>query len=660
MKRLVPYPILFIIFFFNIRVFAQSYVINSPDLNIQFQISVGEEISYAIIYRGGVILDRSTFALKFNQAPLFGKQVSVTGSESNTVNETWQPVAGSFAEVRNHYNEMILHIEEDKFPKRVINLVIRAYNDGVAFRYRIPQSWARFIPTYEDRDWILLEDEESQFVFQSGFTTWAADYGEYDTHQEEAFDRMLLKDISGEAVVGLPLLIRVHDRLYTAITEADLADWAGMYLRKNPGPDLTGTATLITDLSPHPEGTGKVRIKPGTASPWRVIMLGESPGALIESQLIPNLNDPCAIEDPSWIEPGISAWDHWWSGEVQMNTETIKKYIRLASDMGWEYMLIDWHWYGPPFTLEGEWRANPEADITTVNPAVDMPEVIQFAEQHNVKLLLWLLWNHVDKQMEEAFPLYEKWGIAGVKIDFMARDDQEMVNWYHRVVKKAAEHKLLVNFHGAYKPTGWSRTWPNLVTREGVLGNEYSKWSSRITPDHNVTLPFTRMLAGQMDYTPGAFLNVTPKEFRNGSPAQVMNTRAHQLAMFVVYYSPLTVACDHPDHYAGEPGIEFLQEVPTTWDDTRVLTGEVGDYIVMARKKGDRWYLGAMGDSEARGVTVKLDFLTEGNYDLTWFRDAPDSDEEPKNIEIGSEKIKGGQYYYIKMAPGGGFAGWID
>jgi len=289
-----------------------------------------------------------------------------------------------------------------------------------------------------------------------------------------------------------------------------------------------------------------------------------------------------------------------------------------------------------------------------------MQEIRDFAKNKGVKLLLWLEWEHVEKQMEEAFALYESWGIHGVKIDFMARDDQYMVNWYHKVVKKAAEHKLLVNFHGAYKPTGWSRTYPNLITREGVLGNEYSKWSSRITPEHNCTLPFTRMLAGHMDYTPGGFLNKTMGEFRCGAPAHVMGTRCHQLAMFVVYYSPLTVACDHPDNYKDQPGIEFLKEVPTTWDDTRVLAGEVGKYVAIARRKGDRWYIGAMTNSESRKLDLKLDFLEKGKHTLHFFRDAADSDKIATNLDKGEMTIKGAEVLSIKMAPGGGYAAYIE
>ena len=640
------------------NVLSQSYILKSPDQLSEFRITIGEKIEYEVWYSSMQVLRSSRIGLQFSQAPYFGRNVKVIRHESKTFNDTWKPVVGSFEKVLNHYNELTFDIQEIKYPERIIQISIRAYNDGIAFRYQIPESWSRFLPNYEQTDKLILLDELTSFNFTSNHNIWAADYKTYASHQEEEFISMTLEDIRPEQVIGLPLLTKINQNCYAAITEADLTDWAGMYLQKqNHGNSLS----LEADLSPLPGNPKeKVKILPGSWSPWRVIMLGESPGALIESEIVNNLNDPCEIEDPSWIEPGISAWDHWWSGEVNMNTGTLKDYIQLAAEMGWEYMLIDWHWYGAPFITDGEFRANPEADITTVNPAVNMPEVIDFAREREIKLILWLLWDHADKQMDEAFALYESWGIAGVKIDFMARDDQEMVNWYHKVVKKAAEHKLVVDFHGAYKPTGWSRTYPNLMTREGVLGNEYSKWSSRITPEHNVTLPYTRMLAGHMDYTPGGFLNVTAKDFRNGKPAQVMTTRAHQLAMFVVYYSPYTVACDHPDNYKDQKGIEFLKEVPASWDDTRFLCGNVGEYIVMARKSGNRWYIGGMNNSTPREAVINLDFLPEGKYKLRYFKDNEKSNIEPVEINIGTENVDGGQLYKLKMEKGGGFAAYLE
>jgi alpha-glucosidase len=272
---------------------------------------------------------------------------------------------------------------------------------------------------------------------------------------------------------------------------------------------------------------------------------------------------------------------------------------------------------------------------------------------------VWLYNTDAEKQYKEAFPIYEQWGIAGVKIDFMDRDDQEMVNWYRKIIKEAAKYHLMVNFHGAFKPDGIQRTYPNMMVREGVMGNEYSKWSTRITPEHNVTLPFTRMLAGPMDYTPGGFLNRTPATFRTGTPANVMNTRCQQLAMFVVYDGPITTVCDHPDNYKDQPGLDFLKVVPTLWDDTKVLKGKPGEYIVTARKTGNQWFIGAMTNSEAREIEIPLDFLGPGKFDGRMFADAPDADVNAENLTDTKGSFTSASRLKIKMAPGGGFAAYF-
>lgn len=651
------------IFFFGISflffnsIFAQITLLKSPDENVSIGVTVQEEIRFTVYYKMKPIIQNAEFGLQFDQSPYLGKHMKIVGQQKmEVIDEIWKPVTGQFAEVHNHAHEYTLTLRESKFPAREIDLIFRVYNDGVAFRYVIPESFKNFIPNYQGGATIPLIDENSNFTFNDNHTVWAANYGSYATHQETEYNKIKLNDIHEEDIIGLPLLVQLEGNLYAAITEADLTDWAGMYLGKESG----NSNSLTVKLSPKiGGGNTKVDVTPGSPSPWRVIMIGEEPGDLIESQIIWNLNDPCAIEDPSWIKPGISAWDHWWSGEVKMDTETIKEYIDLAAEMGWEYMLVDWNWYGSPFGKEVGGAGNPDADITTVVDEVDMPGIIKYAKNKNVDILVWLLWDHVEKQMDEAFPLYEKWGVKGVKIDFMARDDQWMVNWYQKVVKKAAEHHLTVDFHGAYKPTGWTRTYPNLLTREGVLGNEYSKWSSRITPEHTTTLPFTRMLAGQMDFTPGAFLNRSMGNFRNGSPAQAMGTRCNQLAMFVVYYSPLTVACDHPDNYKNQPGIEFLKEVPTVWDDTKVLNGSVGEFITMARRKEDRWYLGAMTNSNWRSLEVSVDFLGEGKWEMHYFQDAADADVHAEKLESGVVKVASGDVIKIDMAPGGGYAAYF-
>jgi alpha-glucosidase len=454
-------------------------------------------------------------------------------------------------------------------------------------------------------------------------------------------------------VIGLPMTVKLGDKCYAAITEADIENYAGMYLKSVQGKNGQKLRTALSPRKGQPETGTKVLFNAPHKTPWRVIMIAETPGKLVESEIVTNLNDPCEIADPSWIKPGISAWDHWWSGEVKMEQPVIYDYIDLAAKMGWPYMLIDWQWYGQ--------FNQPSADITKPAPQINMPEILNYAKSKNVRCWLWLYNTDVDRgDFDKACALYHQWGIAGIKIDFMDSDDQEMVNWYHRVVKTAAKHQLMVDFHGAFKPDGWQRTYPNLVTREGVLGNEYNKWSLRITPEHLCTLPFTRMLAGPMDFTPGGFLNRNPDKFRNGTPANVLGTRAATLAQFVIFDSPYMVACDHPKNYYGQVGEEFLAKVQSVWDDTKVLNGAVSEYITMARRSGKTWFVGAMTNSFERELEVKLDFLDEGNHTMTSFSDI---DRTKENAEIAEKKVtsvKKGDIVKIKMIPGGGFAAWIE
>lgn len=380
-------------------------------------------------------------------------------------------------------------------------------------------------------------------------------------------------------------------------------------------------------------------------------MIGRKPGTLIESNMVLNLATPSRIGAASWVKPGMMAWDHWWSGDVQMNTATIKQYIQLAADMGWPYQLIDWQWYGP--------FDKPGADITRVNPAVDMEEIRRFAREKKVKLWLWLYWTDVARNdaYKKAFALYEQWGIAGIKIDFMDRDDQDMVNWYEKIAAASAAHHLMLDFHGAYKPTGLERTYPNQVTREGILGNEYNRWSREVTSTHKITLLFTRFLAGPADFTPGGFLNRQPDLFKpDAKAAQVQGTRASELALFVMYNSPVTVACDHPDNYRDQPGVAFLQHVPTVWQETRVLDARVADYAVIARRSGNDWYIGALTDSIARELTLPLDFLGKGKYTLQGWKDTKQSDMDGTSIEMEERTVTPSDKLVITMQRNGGYA----
>lgn len=634
--------LLFVLFCFCSFVFASDYKISSPDGKITVSLSIGSEISYAVNYENTVVLEPSSISFNFKQAPPLGQYLSVISNNNFSVDETWQPVLKRYDEIRNNYNAVHLNLVESKFPGRKIDLEFRVFNDGVAFRTEFPKQFG-------DRENVIT-DELSQFNFSENYTCWAVNYGSYTTSQEVEFFERNTNEISSEMVIGLPVTIKISEKCYVAITEADLDDYAGMYLKSD------NDGRMYTALSPRkgqPGNGDKVKFKTPHKTPWRVIMIGETPGKLVESEIIQNLNDPCEIKDPSWIKPGVSAWDHWWSGEVKMEQSVIYEYIDLASSMGWPFMLIDWQWYGP--------FNQPDADIKKPAPQLNMPEILNYAKSKNVKCWLWMYNTDVFRfDFEEACALFESWGIAGIKIDFMDSDDQEMVNWYHRVVTTAAKYHLMVDFHGAYKPTGFRRTYPNLVTREGVLGNEYNKWSLRVTPEHMCTLPFTRMLAGPMDFTPGGFLNRNPDKFMNGTPANVLGTRANTLSQFVIFDSPYMVACDHPKNYYGQVGEDFLKKVQSMWDDTKVLNGEIAQYITMARRSGEKWFIGSMTNSDARELEIKLDFLPEGKYKMVSFAD---SEKTRENAEFAVQKettVKKGDSVKIKMVPGGGFAAWLE
>ncbi|MFN8256297.1 MAG: glycoside hydrolase family 97 protein [Bacteroidales bacterium] len=623
---------------------SQVLSVQSPDKKIKIIIDTTGQLTYSITFNGNEMVKPSPLGFEFkNEAPLKGN-FSVLQKKEGSVNESWKPVVKSkHALVADNYNYLNLKLREKEGLYRELGLSLRVYNDGVAFRYNLYRG--------EKIGQREITKELTGFNIAGNPKAWVVEYGGYASSNEAEFMERPLSYVNEKTIAGLPFLMDCGNMGWMAITEAQIDNYAAFYIGTDGNENQ-----LTTKLVPLPgqeENGVKVRNHDDIQTPWRVIMIGDNPGQLIESEIIQNLNEPCAIADPSWIVPGKSAWDHWWSGEVKMEMPVIKQYIDLASEMGWTYMLVDWQWYGK--------FNSPDADITKWAPQINMPEIISYAKSKNVKIIVWLYSSDVNRNSayKKAFPLYREWGIAGVKIDFMDRDDQDMVNWYHDIIKCCAENHLLLDFHGAYKPDGIIRTWPNMITREGVMGNEYYKFSDKMSPEHNVKLAFTRMLAGQMDYTPGGFLNVTKENFKQQVPALVWNTRAAELSKFVIYESPLTVVCDHPNHILNQPGADFLKLVPTVWDDTRFLGGYPGDYVALARQNADVWYVGVMNNSKRKNVEIKLDFLKEGNYEMQSWSDTKKSDKTPAEIEIKKQNVKNGQVLKVEMANCGGFVAVI-
>ncbi len=609
-------------------------------------------LRYSVDFHGKRLLNEGELGLDLQGLPALGPGMHYVGSKPGSVDETYTIPVGKTKEVRDHYNSLVADFEGESGTK--LSIEVRAFDDGVAFRYLVPEQ--------SSLKSVHITNERTQFRYTKDATLYPLVVSGFQSSYEDDYQMRTVGSLHHDWLVALPLLADVPGIGWVAITEANIDNYAGMYLRSDKP-----LFSLKAELSPKVDVPGvDVDATSPFHSPWRVLMIGDAPGRLIESNIILNLNPPSKIADTSWIKAGKSAWD-WWSGDSAtgvnftpgMNTATLKHYIEFASDSGFPYMLIDAGWArSTPGAKFGDY-ADP-ADITHYNPNVDLPELLRYAKEKNVRIWLWSHWTSVDKYMDQAFPLFEKWGVAGVKIDFMNRDDQWMVDWYHRVVENAAEHHLMIDYHGAFKPDGLRRTYPNLITREAVMGKEYSKWSDRVTPVHNTTLPFTRMLAGPMDYTPGAFNNSNLENFiaRNKMPMS-LGTRAQELALYVVFESPLEMVSDYPEQYKGQKAFDFIKQVPTTWDEVRVIDGLPMRYITLARRSGKDWYVGSLTNWEERNSKVPLDFLGEGKYVAEIYADAPDAASNATHITFSKRPVDRTTVLDIHMVSGGGNAIWI-
>ena len=617
--------------------------VKSPNNTIELTVHGNGALTYSVSVDGKALLVDSRLGLKFKDGVTLGANVRLAKVERNQSDTTWENRTGKRRTVHDRHNELRVFCVEQS--GRPFEIVVRAFDDGIGFRYELPKALSAATQDF------VLEEEQTQFAFPENYACYAGENENtgksgnpigYVGSQESEYKPMRLGDLPTDQVRMVPLLVKTP-AAWVAVTESELYDWAGMWLNRAATAGSAPGVTLAARLSPRPDGQGLVKSSFPRHSPWRTLLIARQPGRLVESDLVLNLASPSVIADTSWIKPGIASWD-WWSQVTRPSTATYKDFIQFSADMGWPYTLLDAGW-------------SSRNSITQGSPSVNMEELLAFAKEKHVRLWLWLHWTSVDRNAayQEAFPLYEKWGIAGVKIDFMNRDDQDMVNWYEKIAKSAADHHLMVNFHGAFKPTGMIRTYPNQITREGILGNEYNRWSSRVTPEHKVTLPFTRMLAGPADFTPGGFLNRPLALFQcNVRPTQVQGTRCAELALFVCLESPVINAADDPSHYRDQPGLDFLKVVPTVWDDTRVLDGAVGEHLVIVRRNGARWFLGALTDRNGRELPVPLNFLGAGKWKVTLWEDAPDSEQNGEHLVKNERTVRTSDTLQLKLAPAGG------
>jgi alpha-glucosidase len=626
---------------------AAEHVLASPDKSLTITISDTDgRARYAVARKGKPLLTPSPLGLALDKGGALSTKLTIAGANQTSVDQTYDLVVGKTRTVRDHYNELTVDFAEAGPAGRKLRVIARAYDDGVAFRYVLPDQ-----PTLAG---VAIRGEETRFDFAADDRCWALNLGRFGTSHEGEYDPIQASKFRASALFELPVVCQTTDGTAFALAEADLKNFAGLYL-SGRGDGGLGLQAQLSPRLDDPKIAVKTRIGTDTVSSWRVVMVGDSPGDLVSSNLMTSLNPPTALTDTAWIKPGKAAWD-WWNGSVAdgvdkpgMNTATMKRFIDFAADNKLEYMLIDDGWYvgsGQAPTIL------PGTDVTRQIPAIDLPGLVAYGAQKGVGIMIWVHWKALDDQMDEALATYEKWGVKGIKVDFMDRDDQQIVDYYHRLLTKAGQHRLMVDLHGAYRPTGLTRTYPHYVTQEGVLGAEYNKWSARITATHNVTLPFTRMLLGPMDYTPGGFRNVTPQAFKNQfSLPTVQTTRGQALAMYVVYDSPLSMVSDSPVTYAASPaGLDFISAAPTSWDETRVLSGQIGQSIVVARRKGREWWVGAMTNEDGRAVKVPLSFLGEGAFSA----DIREDGAAPTELKTTARVVSKRNILTLKLAPSGG------
>ncbi|WP_428304143.1 glycoside hydrolase family 97 protein [Lacipirellula sp.] len=627
----------------------------SGDVAIAFSLNEQSAPQFEASYRDEVVA-KGRLGLNFAGAKPLKDGLKVLGVQKTERDETYEIPVGKTSSSRDQSRRMVVKLQEAASPQRRVDVEFHVADDGIAFRYQLPEQTG-----LQD---ITLLDELTEVTFAGDPEARILPLNGYTTPYEKLYLKKRVSEITPQELVGLPMLLAIpapKGVVWGAFTEANLHDYAGMYLAGAAGKP----GTLASKLSPHPKRKdgAKVIAKKSLTTPWRVLLLADDPGRLIESNLIFNLNEPSKIADASWIKPGRTTFP-WWNGyvledvdfEPGLNTATHKHYIDFCAEHGIEYHSIDGTndqaWYGGPIAPNGP------TDVTKSIPEIDMPELLRYAKEKGVRLRLWMHWKALQPQLDEALQVYEDWGIEGIMIDFMDRDDQEMVAFYHEVSEKAAKHHLTVNWHGAYKPTGMERTWPNVLNYEAALNQEYNKWDKVGTPpEHNLNIAFIRTIAGPVDYHQGGMRNVMPEDLKvqNDAPL-VQGTRGHQLAMFVIYENHLPMLADCPAAYRGQDGLDFMTTVPANWDETRVLKAELDRVLVIARRRGDVWYVGGMTGREAAAGALDLSFLGEGEFDATVLEDV---DGETTKLVKRTEQVDANGELKFEMPRGGGFVATI-
>jgi alpha-glucosidase len=630
--------------------------LDSPDArnNIVFILKDGSPY-YQVFRDKRIIIDTSGLGFDLKDAIQLRGNFKMTQATMSGNHDRWEPVWGQRSKIRDNYSELLVTLEEQAKPHRKLQIEFKAFNDGVGFRYIFPEQ--------EGLTKLEIMREATEFLFREDLSAWWIP-GDYDKH-EFLYRNTPLSEIDS---ANTPLTMESADSLCLSVHEASLVNYPEMRLKRSEKNPLQ----FVCELVPWPDGV-KAKVDVPFKTPWRTIQLADSPGGLIESTLILNLNEPTTLKDVSWIRPmkyigiwwGMHLGKNTWAAGPKHGATTVnaKKYIDFAAENGIPGVLVEgWNkgWEN--------WADGVEFDFLHAYPDYNLEEVASYAKSKGVYLIVhnetggnaeWY-----EKQADTAFSLYQSLGIHAIKTGYAGNirpagqyhHGQWMVNHQALIVEKAANHQIMVDAHEAVKATGLERTWPNFMTREWARGNEYEAWSEGNPPDHTCILPFTRILAGPLDYTPG-IIGVLFKEYKPNN--RVHTTLAKQLALMVVIYSPFQMAADLVENYKDHPAFQFIKDVPCDWDDTKVLNGKIGDFVTIARKKNDAWYIGSITDENAREFTFKLDFLDEKlNYEANVYADGPKADwkSNPLDYIIEKRMVKKDDELKMKLAPGGGQA----
>ena len=647
-------PFLLLLIISQMSSIAQNLTVESPNRQIRMSVSLANQISLSISFDNNVVIDRAIIALNLGNGSVLGKNPKLINSKNNTYKgEIIPQIPFKDSKIIDEYNMLTLNFMGN------YQLIIRAYNDGVAYR---------FINNEKKTKTIL--NEKLTLTFPENTSSYFPKEESMYTHNERIYLYKSLSEIEEGDFCSLPVLFDTG-KAKVLFTEASLHNYPCMFLKKDSDKTISATfPKYVTKAIPNEkrspdrnqiivkEANFIAKVSGVQSFPWRAFIISNDDRQFIESNLVTKLSGASKIKDANWIKPGKVAWD-WYNAnnifgvdfEAGINTETYKYYINFASKNNIEYIILDEGW------------TKSTTEIMAYNNQIDVVELIEYGKSKNVGIILWVLWKPLNENTKEILKLYSDWGAKGIKVDFMQRNDQYMVNSYEEIAKIAADYKLLVDFHGAFKPAGIERVWPNVVNYEGVKGNENNKWSTDITPEHNVTIPFIRMAAGPMDFTPGSMLNTNQKNYKiRFERPMSMGTRCHQLAMYVVYEAPLQMLCESPSiYYKEQESVDFISQIPTVWDETQVLKAAVSDYILIARRNGDNWYIGGMSDWDSRDLELDLSFLRDGKkYKMTMFQDGVNADRIAIDYKRTKLVIDNTYNKSIHLTKGGGLVAILE